>query len=162
LRILGALGVGLTVAGCAQLLSGGGTTPSGPPECAPFALRDTTINVGSAGGQFNLGNDNQLTFSRGAITSGRATYEIRQAPDFNGRRLAAIVVEPVEGAPVEFEEPVTIRISYDGCPFENSRRPMWLVTDDGGSWEKVGGAKSRVGRYVEAAVNHFSAFAIAM
>jgi len=62
----------LALAGCAQLLGGGGTTTSGPPECASFSLPDTTINVGSAGGTFNLGNDNQLVFSRGAVTSGRA------------------------------------------------------------------------------------------
>jgi len=87
---------------------------------------------------------------------------VREAPEYNGRRLAAIVIEPQGDAPIEFEEPVTIRISYDGCPFENSRRLMWIVTDDGNTWERVGGAKSRVGRYVEAPVNHFSAFAIAM
>jgi hypothetical protein len=155
----------LGVSACTGILGGGGPAeggPRGPQECPEFALQEDTISVGSAGGEFDLGNDNRLVFARGAVTGGRASYAVRRLPEQQGRRLAGIEIEPLNGAPDLFEEPVMLRISYDGCPFENSRRPMWLVKDRSGSWERIGGAKSAVGRYVEAAVNEFSGFAIAM
>jgi len=150
-----------SLAGCMHLGAGGGAGWSFP-ECDDFTLSDTSITVGRAGGTYELGNDHLLIFPEGAITTGRMTYDVRSAPAEEGRRIAGISIEPRGDAPVEFPEPVTIRISYDGCPFENTRRSLWLMSDETGTWEKVGGAKSQIGRYVKADVNHFSAFAIAM
>jgi len=151
---------------CAQLFTSGGggeVESQSRPACPSFRLSQevVTIDVGTAGGTFDLGFDNQLVFERGAVT-GRATYEVRAGGEDGGRRLAAVRIDPGGDAPTEFQEPVTIRLSYGVCPFSNTSRPLWLVSDDGGGWQRVGGAKSQVGRYVKADVNQFSAFAIAM
>jgi len=140
-----------------------GSQQGGPAACPNFALNDTltTITVLPAGGRFTLGNGTVLGFAAGAVAQGRASYQVRPVRAQTRARLAGFTITAQGGAPTEFAEPVTIRISYAGCPWENGNRPLWLVTDQGNGWERIGGARSRSGKYVQAEVGHFSSFAIA-
>jgi len=144
--------------------AGGARQQAGPPACPSFALTDTlvAITVLPAGGSFPLGNGTVLEFGAGAVTA-NATYQVRPVRQQDGARarLAGFSITPQGSAPTEFAEPVSIRISYAGCPWQNGNRPLWLVTDRGNGWERIGGARSRSGRYVQAFVDHFSSFAIA-
>lgn len=151
----------LLAAGCAHV-GGGGEEPRGPRECSAFALESPVvrIRVEPSGGPEELGNDNQIDFARGAV-SRTSEYEVRPVVR-QGRRLAGYEITDLDGAPVSFDEPVSIRISFSRCNWQTQGRPMWIETDASGRWERIGGAKSEVGKFIKVDVNHFSAFAIAM
>jgi len=132
------------------------------PTCDAFALRDTvfTITVPAEGGTFGLGGGSQVTFAANAVET-PTVYQVRIGAKAKGRKIAGFSIDPLNGGKSQFAQPVTLRLSYAGCPFENSDQPLYIVRRGGGKPERVGGAKSQAGKFVEAVVNRFSAFAIA-
>jgi hypothetical protein len=132
------------------------------PTCDVFALRDTafTITVPVDGGTFELGGGSQVTFAPNAVDAA-TSYRIRIGTRARGRRIAGFSIDAVGGGRSQFAQPVTLRVGYAGCPFENTDQPLYIVRRGAGKPERVGGTRSTAGKFIEAVVNRFSAFAIA-
>ena len=128
------------------------------PECPVFTVNPQTITVDAGGRTFDLGGGNELRFDRGAVPR-RSTYSV-SAYRPNGRTVAGVTITPLEGSPATFTEPVELRLSYAGCPFENNQNPFVIAEIRSGLPFSVGGAKSVIGRFVRAYVTHFSDYAI--
>lgn len=132
-------------------------------QCPGFTLNATldTIDVTPAGGTLDLGDQTLITFPGQAVT-GNAQYEVGYAEKLNGQNVAGITITPLNNAPTEFDEPVTLQISYNKCPQLGNSRLIIVRKEQGKPDQPVGGAKSKSKKYVQVNVDHFTEYAIAM
>jgi hypothetical protein len=118
--------------------------------------------VGPAGGTFPLSQNGQstITFAPGAVTT-QTTFTVNAVTQ-NDTTLAGVGFTPGIGL---FQEPVLLRLSYNGCPgilAKQAERLHIVFKDTTGNWKPIEGGKSMQQHYVEAYVQHFTDFAIAL
>jgi hypothetical protein len=133
------------------------------PSCPGFNLKLEPINVNSTGGPpiaLSQNGQTRITFSPGAV-SNPTTFNVNAVTE-DGETKAGVGFTPGTGV---FPQPVLLRISYNGCPeiLANQNGPLHIVFKNGnGNWESIGGGKDTTQHYVEAYVQHFTDFAIAL
>jgi hypothetical protein len=152
--------VGILAAGCTRSSNRGFRTIA---QCPGFTLNATldTIQVTAAGGDFDLGDSTRIIFPAQAI-NGNARYEVGYSAKVNGQNTAGVNIEPLNNAPTEFDEPITLQISYNKCAQLGSSRLFIVRKESGQAGEKIGGAKSKTKKYVQVNIDHFTEYAIAM
>lgn len=135
-----------------------------PMQCRNYPTEPTVVVVTPRGGRVELGwPGNFIRFPNGAIQQ-TANYRLSRAMD-GETTLAGISLEPLDGAPSQFREPVQIRLDYSSCEpgqparargllQRDSRGGPWLAVDSSGT---VPGQAKAVGGYID----HLTSFAIA-
>ena len=132
------------------------------PACPGFRLNVDSIVVGPAGGPFPLTQNGLtlITFAPNAVTT-QTTFYVNPVV-VNGDTLAGVGFTPATGL---FPEQVVLRISYNGCPeiIQKQNGPLRIWFRDGtGDWKPIPSGKSVGGHYVDAYIEHFTDFAIAL
>lgn len=139
-----------------------GTRAMRIPGCPSFNLKLQPITVQPNGGppiELTQNGLTRITFSQGAVSQ-NTTYNVNGVTDSAGNKVAGVGFTPGTGP---FNEPVLLRISYAGCGFPDNARPFMVTRPGGGDWTPiVGGGNSQSQKYVEAYIDHFTDFAIAL
>jgi hypothetical protein len=128
--------------------------------CPTFNVTPDTIQILTNQRTYPLGGGNFLRVPRDAVAND-GDYEVMPIANSKNERVAGFRIRPLAGADADFDEPVELEISYQGCTVDESKR-LVILRNNGVNSSSLGGAKSKAKDYVKAFTEGFSEFAIAI
>ena len=128
-------------------------------RCPGFVVTPTRIDVGPAGGTFDIQPRHRIEFWPNAV-SRPSSYQVRRGGNAD---LAEIEILPLDGAVTEFDADVILQVSYTGCPDAvKDQTDRYVLVETHPRNVSIGGRDRKAPDfYVRALVAHLTMFAIA-